>query len=60
MQGIYQELLLADFLNRFKNLKRYAHISETLKRDETSEVVQTRESEREVHVTCECDRGCVA
>ena len=28
--------------------------------EETSEVVQTQESEREVHVTCECDRGCVA
>jgi len=41
-------------------LKRYAHISETLKRDETSEVVQTRESEREVHVTCECGHGCAA
>ena len=31
MQGIYQELRLADFLNRFKVSKRYAHVLETLK-----------------------------
>jgi len=31
MQGIYQELRLADFLNRFKYLKRYAHVLEMLK-----------------------------
>ena len=23
-------------------------------------MMQTHDSEREVHVTCECDRGCVA
>jgi len=28
--------------------------------EETSEVMQTHESEREVHVMCECDRECVA
>ena len=30
------------------------------KREETSEAVQTQKSEREVRVTCECDRECVA